>query len=272
MPELPEVETTRRGVAPYLENETIKAVVVRQAKLRWPVPKSLAAKAKDQRIVAVTRRAKYLLIELENGGYIVIHLGMSGSLRIIKDSEPPMAHDHVDIVLTNGRALRLRDTRRFGAVLWVAAKPEEHKLLKHLGPEPLSDDFDGELLYNKSRGRSTAVKTFLMDGKIVVGVGNIYANEALFAAGINPQRKAGSISLKRYRRLAEEVKKVLAAAIKAGGTTLQDFVDSDGQPGYFKQQLNVYGRDGEPCVNCNRPLKLSRLGQRATVYCTACQR
>jgi formamidopyrimidine-DNA glycosylase len=271
MPELPEVETTMRGVSPHITGQTIAKVIVRQPKLRWPVPAALAKAAKGRAIKGVKRRAKYLLIELD-GGHIVIHLGMSGSLRIIKAVEPATVHDHVDIVLANGTALRLRDPRRFGAVLWVTGEPEQHKLLAHLGPEPLSEDFDGELLYQLSRNRKCAVKTFLMDGKIVVGVGNIYANEALFSAGISPHRKAGSISKARYQRLAEEVKLVLAAAIKVGGTTLKDFVDGDGKPGYFKNKLKVYGRDGQPCLNCNRSLSLSRLGQRATVYSTACQK
>lgn len=271
MPELPEVETTMRGVSPHITGQTIAKVIVRQPKLRWPVPSALAKAAKGRVIASVKRRAKYLLIELASG-HIIIHLGMSGSLRIIQAEEPAAVHDHVDIVLVNGTALRLHDPRRFGAVLWVTSAPEKHKLLAHLGPEPLSDDFDGELLYTLSRNRKSAVKTFLMDGKIVVGVGNIYANEALFSAGISPHRQAGNISKARYQRLAQEVKLVLAAAIKVGGTTLKDFVDGDGKPGYFKNELKVYGRDGQPCLNCDRPLSLSRLGQRATVYCKACQK
>jgi formamidopyrimidine-DNA glycosylase len=205
-------------------------------------------------------------------GTAILHLGMSGSLRIIAADEPPMIHDHVDIVLDNGQALRFTDPRRFGCLLWQGAKEDTHSLLASLGPEPLSEQFDGELLFQRSRGRKAAVKTFVMDNKNVVGVGNIYANEALFAAGIRPDRAAGAISRQRYLILADEIKKVLAKAIEQGGTTLRDFVGGDGKPGYFKQELKVYGRGGQLCLQCKAVLKEIRLGQRSTVFCSSCQR
>lgn len=277
MPELPEVETTRRGIEPHIRSLSIIKLLVRQPRLRWPVPANLARVVKGKRLVAVERRAKYLLLQVETshgkpGGTMIIHLGMSGSLRVIEADEPPMAHDHIDLQFEGGLALRYTDPRRFGCVLWQPAGAEPHTLLASLGPEPLSTEFDGDVLFNRSRGRKIAVKPFIMDGKVVVGVGNIYANEALFAAGINPNRQAGKISRQRYQLLANEIKRVLAQAIEQGGTTLRDFVGGDGQPGYFKQELQVYGRGGLPCINCNRELKEIRLGQRSTVFCSACQR
>jgi formamidopyrimidine-DNA glycosylase len=271
MPELPEVETTRRGIEPHLRGRTIAAVTVRQPKLRWPVPPELPQRLVGQRIASVERRAKYLLLPFPDGT-LLLHLGMSGSLRIIDATEPPMTHDHLDIVLDSGRALRLTDPRRFGAALWIEGEVFAHPLLAALGPEPLSDDFDGDYLFARSRGRAAAVKSFLMDGHVVVGVGNIYANEALFAAGIRPDRAAGRISRERYRRLADEVKRILAYAIRRGGTTLRDFVGGDGKPGYFQQELFAYGRGGEPCKVCTTALTEVRLGQRSTVYCRTCQR
>ena len=270
MPELPEVETTRRGIAPHIDSQTIKKLVVRQPSLRWPIPDNLARLIRNKTIEAVERRAKYLLIKLSNG-QIIVHLGMSGSLRIIQADEPPMAHDHVDLVLTNGAALRYTDPRRFGCWLWQSKRENTHSLLAHLGPEPLSEAFDGEHLFQCSRKRKVPVKTFIMDNKIVVGAGNIYANEALFLSGIRPDREAGRISRQRYQVLADNIKKVLAKAIKQGGTTLRDFVGGDGQPGYFKQELQVYGRGGEPCFECKRELTEIRLGQRSTVFCKSCQ-
>ena len=271
MPELPEVETTCRGIQPHLEGMVVKGAIVRQPKLRWPVPCALGRLLSGQPILAVRRRAKYLLVEMPKG-HLILHLGMSGSLRIVEAAEPAGFHDHIDLVLENGKSLRLRDPRRFGAVLWTDQDVYGHPLLQNLGPEPLADSFDGEYLYRRSRGRRAPVKTFLMDGRIVVGVGNIYANEALFAAGIRPDRAAGRISLRRYNTLAEEVKSVLARAIELGGTTLRDFVGGEGKPGYFRLELAAYGREGEPCVICAQPLRGIRLGQRATVYCAACQR
>ncbi len=271
MPELPEVETTRRGIQPHIEGKTIKQLVVRQPQLRWRIPDNLVGLMQGQRILAVERRAKYLLLRLK-AGTAILHLGMSGSLRIIQANEPAMAHDHVDLVLSGGRALRFTDPRRFGCLLWQGADEALHSLLASLGPEPLTEAFDGELLYQRSRGRRSAVKTFVMDNRIVVGVGNIYANEALFAAGIRPDRAAGKISRQRYLLLAEEIKSVLAKAIEQGGTTLRDFVGGDGKPGYFKQSLQVYGRGEQPCLVCKKPLQEIRLGQRSTVFCRSCQR
>ena len=271
MPELPEVETTRRGIQPHIEGRKVRQVLVREPRLRWPVPDELPGLLKGRILKSVERRSKYLLLRFTHGTAI-LHLGMSGSLRIIDADEPPMAHDHVDIRFDGGRALRFTDPRRFGCLLWQGAGEPIHSLLASLGPEPLSDDFDGELLFTRSRGRKAPVKTFLMDSRIVVGVGNIYANEALFAAGIRPDRAAGRISRQRYLVLAAEVKQVLVRAIEKGGTTLRDFVGGDGKPGYFKQELAVYGRGGLPCIACGAPLTEIRLGQRSTVYCRHCQR
>ena len=270
MPELPEVETTRRGVEPYCVGRVVTRVLVREPRLRWPVPDQLATLLTGQAIEAVERRAKYLLFRTQAGS-LLVHLGMSGSLRLVDFDAPPGRHDHIDVLLDDGACLRYHDPRRFGCFLWLAAG-EIHPLLAHLGPEPLSSEFDGQVLYRRSRGRKSPIKNFIMDGKVVVGVGNIYANEALFMAGINPHRQAGRISAVRLGKLVVSCKKVLSAAIKQGGTTLRDFVDSEGKPGYFKQQLQVYGRAGQACVVCNQPLTESRLGQRSTVYCQRCQR
>jgi formamidopyrimidine-DNA glycosylase len=271
MPELPEVETTRRGIEPHLSGQRIKRVIVRQPRLRWPVPADLAERLRGRKIGAVERRAKYLLVGFSHGT-LILHLGMSGSLRIIEAGEPAGIHDHVDVELGSGMALRLTDPRRFGAVLWAEADVHQHPLLSALGPEPLTDGFDGDYLFERARGRSAPIKTFLMDNHIVVGVGNIYANEALYAAGIRPDRAAGRVSRARYQRLAAEVKAVLASAIEQGGTTLRNFVGGDGKPGYFRVQLAVYGRGGEDCRGCRQPLSEVRLGQRSTVYCRYCQR
>lgn len=270
MPELPEVETTLRGIEPYLVNQKIRQLIVRNGSLRWPVPAQLPVLMAGQRIIALERRAKYLLLKLAHGTAI-LHLGMSGNLRIVEASTPVGKHDHVDLILQSGKILRFNDPRRFGCLLWHSG-PEPHSLLAALGPEPLTDAFDGDRLYRRSRGRKAPVKTFIMDNKIVVGVGNIYANEALFAARVRPGRAAGQISLARYERLAGEIKEVLTRAIAQGGTTLKDFVGGDGKPGYFKQQLKVYGRAGLGCVACQRPLTEVRLGQRSTVFCKHCQR
>ena len=270
MPELPEVETTRRGVEPYSIGREIERVEVREPRLRWPVPADLPRKLSGQTITAVERRAKYLLFRTEAGS-LLVHLGMSGSLRVVPSGEPVKPHDHIDLWLRGGRRLRYNDPRRFGCFLWLEIG-ESHPLLEHLGPEPLSDEFDGDLLYLRSRGRRGPVKNFVMDGKIVVGVGNIYANEALFLAGIDPRRAAGRVSQARYGTLAGAIKQVLTSAIEQGGTTLRDFVGGDGKPGYFAQQLAVYGRGGEPCTRCSTLLRECRIGQRTTVYCVACQR
>jgi formamidopyrimidine-DNA glycosylase len=270
LPELPEVETTRRGVRPYSEAAQVVDVVVRDRRLRWPIPSDLGQKLIGQRVERVDRRAKYLLFRTA-AGTLLVHLGMSGSLRVMDVADPPLRHDHFDIVFDNGRCLRYNDPRRFGCCLWL--EPDEvHPLLSHLGPEPLSDAFTGALLYRLSRRRKGPVKNFLMDGKVVVGVGNIYANEALYLAGIRPDRAAGRISLARYERLAFFVKQVLTSAIEQGGTTLRDFVGGDGKPGYFAQQLFVYGRGGQPCKACGTTLRELRLSQRISVYCVTCQR
>lgn len=271
MPELPEVETTRRGIAPYIQGQRVAKVIVRNANLRYGVPKSLCKEFTGQTVDEVVRRGKYLLLR-SSVGAMMVHLGMSGSLRYLEKSLPPGKHDHVDVIFKNQGCLRLHDPRRFGSVLWLRNDEPEHKLLSSIGPEPLSDEFDGEYLYARSRGRNTAVKNLIMDSGVVAGVGNIYANEALFMAGIHPLRSAGRISLNRYQRLVVEIKCVLEAAIKSGGSTLRDFVNSEGKPGYFAFEHKVYGRDGQPCQSCGASLKLVRLGQRATVYCGQCQR
>jgi formamidopyrimidine-DNA glycosylase len=270
MPELPEVETTRRGIAPHLEGQRVARVVVRERRLRWPIPEDLDVRLSGQRIECVERRAKYLLIKVESGT-LIGHLGMSGNLRLVPVGTPAAKHEHVDIELESGMALRYTDPRRFGALLW-SSDPLGHELLARLGPEPLTEAFDGERLYQLSRGRAMAVKPFIMDNAVVVGVGNIYATEALYAAGIDPRREAGTVSRARYVRLAEEIKRILAHAIERGGTTLRDFVGGDGQPGYFQQELFAYGRGGQFCKGCGGTLREVKLGQRASVFCPKCQR
>ena len=275
MPELPEVETTRAGLAPHLEGRRVRSVLLRRPDLRWPIPPEVGERLPGQRIAAVRRRAKYLLFDTDAGSAL-LHLGMSGSLRVLPAKTPVREHDHVDIVLDSGRMLRFNDPRRFGCLLWQPPG-ETHALLHGLGPEPLSSGFDGaafngDYLFERSRGRSAPVKTFLMDQKVVVGVGNIYAAEALFAAGISPLRAAGKVSRERYVLLADAVQRILAHAIARGGTTLRDFIAPDGAPGYFEQELSAYGRGGEPCPRCGRPLKQAMVGQRASVWCGHCQR
>lgn len=271
MPELPEVETTKRGIAPHVKNKRIEQVIVRQSKLRWEVPKNLSRQLPGHAFTAIKRRGKYLLL-LSPAGTLMIHLGMSGSLRIVNKELEPKKHDHVDLVLDNGKALRYTDPRRFGCVLWEEQGFDSHPLLKHLGPEPLSKEFDADYLFKRSRGRAVAIKNFIMDSKVVVGVGNIYANEALFASGVNPKRAAGKISKAKYSKLVPCIKAILQQSITVGGTTLRDFTNSAGEPGYFKQSLNVYGRGGESCITCKRLLREIRQGQRSTVYCTNCQK
>ena len=271
MPELPEVETTRRGIAPHVTNKPILDVVIRQHSLRWPVPATLGDDLTGRQIREVGRRAKYLLFYLDHG-CMILHLGMSGSLRILDPSIPADKHDHVDIVFRNGLCLRLRDPRRFGSIHWTGRDPLKHQLLCSLGPEPLGHEFGAGHLYDLSRNRTQSVKTFIMDSRTVVGVGNIYASEALFQSGIHPLRKAGNISLARYDRLTGSIRGVLNAALAKGGTTLRDFVGGDGAPGYFKLELDVYGRAGEPCRACGTGISLIRQGQRSTYYCKRCQR
>lgn len=270
MPELPEVETTRCGIEPHVITQKIVKTIIRNYGLRWPIDKNLAAILSQQIVESVTRRGKYLLLNCSKGT-LILHLGMSGRVRLLAPTVKPAAHDHVDIILENNQCLRFTDPRRFGCLLWTADDPNEHFLLKHLGPEPLTDEFSAEYLYEMSRRKSLSIKTFIMDSKVVVGVGNIYANEALFAAGIHPEVSAKLIVNDRYKELVKQIKKVLIAAIKRGGTTLRDFTASDGKPGYFSQELQVYGRGGLPCVKCKVLLTEIRLGQRSTVFCGECQ-
>ena len=271
MPELPEVETSRSGIEPHLLNRTIKEINIRQHKLRWPIPKNLPALATGQKVRSVNRRAKYIVLQLDNGS-IIIHLGMSGSLRICNKNVPAEKHDHIDISVTGNKVLRLRDPRKFGCVLWHAGDINEHKLIKPLGPEPLDDVFSGEYLHGKSAKRQCTIKSLIMNSHIVVGVGNIYASESLFRAKINPKRKAGNISAQRMQSLVDAIKLTLELAIREGGTTLKDFTGISGQPGYFAQLLLVYGRTGEPCTICGKPIKKITQQARSTFYCSQCQR
>ena len=270
MPELPEVETTRRGIRAALRGRAITGFELRQHRLRWPVDRALARDLPGQCVHEVRRRAKYLLIELERGT-LIAHLGMSGSLRIVPPGTPWLPHDHYEISIDCGRALRFNDPRRFGSLHWTTGDPLEHPLLAGLGPEPLGRDFDGDYLAGRARGRKVSVKQFLLDQRIVVGVGNIYASEALFRAGIHPRRAAGRVSRERYQKLARAVRDVLEAAIRQGGTTLRDYVSADGTPGYFRQKLFVYERAGEPCRRCGTRIRRLAQGQRSTYFCPTCQ-
>jgi formamidopyrimidine-DNA glycosylase len=274
MPELPEVETTLRGIRPHLEGSRIERLIVRDPRLRRPIPPETAERVAGQAVRSLSRRSKYLLIGLDQGS-LLIHLGMSGSLRVVPADSPPKKHDHLDLVLDDRRCLRFHDPRRFGLFLWLPETPElaesHHPLLRDLGPEPLERAFDGDHLHRLSRQRRVAVKIFLMDASVVVGVGNIYANESRFLAGIHPARACHRIGLERYRRLAEVIRGVLEDSISQGGTTLRDFVQEDGNPGYFAQSLRVYGRTGEPCVACGTPIRQRRIGQRSSFYCVHCQ-
>ncbi len=271
MPELPEVETTCRGIKPHIIKKTIANIVVRQAQLRWPVTEDISAQCSGYSIKRVYRRAKYLLLEVGATHTIIIHLGMSGNLRISNSEQAPGKHDHVDFVFSDGSVLRFNDTRRFGSILLTSDPIEKHKLISSLGPEPFSSHFNGQHLYHLSKNRSSAVKTFIMDGHHVVGVGNIYASEALFMAGIHPVRQAGRVSLQRYQKLAESIKIILQQAIDQGGTTLRDFVNEQGKPGYFQQSLAVYGRKNESCRLCSSTIKQVKIGQRASYFCPVCQ-
>lgn len=271
MPELPEVETTRRGIAPALEGRAIKRIVVREPRLRWPVPADLPERLRGQTVRRLRRRGKYLLLDTDVGSAMV-HLGMSGSMRIVALDDPPEKHDHFDIITDAKEAIRFNDPRRFGSFLWAGEAPEQHALLQELGPEPLEQDFDGRYLWNASRGRKIAIKQHIMNSKVVVGVGNIYANEALFRAGIHPARAAGRVALPRMERLAGEIRAVLGEAIRQGGTTLRDYRGGDGKPGYFRQKLLIYERAGEDCKQCGAPVMHKVQGQRSTYYCKHCQR
>lgn len=271
MPELPEVETTLRGLVPHLANRRVADVIIRHPQLRWPVPQNLPILLRGQTIRALRRRAKYLLLEFDHGT-LMLHLGMSGSLRILPASTPPQAHDHFDLVLDNGQLMRLRDPRRFGAVLWHEGDINTHPLLAALGPEPLAKEFNAAYLYQAAHKRKAAIKLVIMDHHVVTGVGNIYANEALFRAGIRPQRAANRLSRERCTRLVQTIRQTLRAAIKLGGSSLRDFVDSSGDPGYFQQHYFVYGRTGEPCRQCGAIIKQIKQGQRSSFYCPRCQR
>jgi len=271
MPELPEVETTRRGIRSALQGRTVTSFVLREPRLRWPVDPALIRSLPGQRVIDVSRRAKYLLIELD-GGTLLAHLGMSGSLRVLPAAAPLLVHDHYDLLLESGRCLRFNDPRRFGSLHWMQGDPVKHPLLAGLGPEPLESGFDADYLAGRARGRRVAIKQFLMDQRIVVGVGNIYASEALFRAGIHPRRAAGRVSYDRLSRLVAGVQSVLGEAIHQGGTTLRDYVRADGTPGYFRQELFVYERTGQPCRTCGSPIRQVVQGQRSTYFCPACQR
>jgi formamidopyrimidine-DNA glycosylase len=270
MPELPEVETTCRGIAPHITGQRVSRIIVRNPQLRWPVPARLQQELTGQIINRVQRRAKYLLL-LADAGTAILHLGMSGRLRVTDSSEAVGKHDHVDLVFDHF-ALRLTDPRRFGSLLWTRRPAAQHRLIRELGCEPLDQGFNGDYLYQRSRKRRVAVKQFIMNSHIVVGIGNIYANEALYMAGIHPLRAAGRISLDKYRLLAEVTREVLNDAIEQGGTTLRDFVNGAGKPGYFSQHLNVYGKTGDPCISCRVPIREIRQGQRSTFYCPKCQK
>lgn len=269
MPELPEVEVCRRGIEPHILNHSINKVVVRNAKLRWPIPADVQQLV-GQQIIKVERRAKYLLLRFKTGT-LVLHLGMSGTIRVIDQTVSVVKHDHFELNFVNGTVLRLNDPRRFGAVLWFEQHQDKQGLLSKLGPEPLTSDFSYDYLFEKAKNKKVAIKTFLMNSHIVVGVGNIYANEALFLAGILPTASAGSISKTRYNRLTDIIKKVLGAAIEQGGTTLKDFTQANGKPGYFAQSLFVYGRAGQACLICTEQLLEIRQSNRSSVYCPKCQ-
>jgi formamidopyrimidine-DNA glycosylase len=271
MPELPEVETTRRGVAPHVERQKVTAVRVYDRRLRWPVPRDLARRLVGRTVDRVDRRSKYLLFRF-GADTLLVHLGMTGSLRIYSDPPRKERHDHIDLEFANGAVLRYRDPRRFGAMLWSPGTAGDHRLLARLGVEPFAPEFDGAYLYQSMRGRRAAIKLVLMDSHVVVGVGNIYANESLFRARIRPDRAAHRVGRVRLERLAMAVRDTLAEAIAKGGSTLRDYVDSRGEPGYFQLDYYVYGRRGEPCRICGTPIRMSRLGGRATYYCIRCQR
>jgi formamidopyrimidine-DNA glycosylase len=271
LPELPEVETTLRGIAPHLQDQIVCEVVIRIASLRWPIPNNLPALLRKQTVRNLQRRAKYLLVTFDHGT-LILHLGMSGSLRILAHGTPAEKHDHFDLVLGNGKLMRLRDPRRFGAVLWHEGEVSEHPLLNQLGPEPLDAEFNTAYLYQTTRNRSAAIKLVIMDSHVVVGVGNIYANEALFRAGIRPQLPAKQLSRPRTARLVQAIQEVLRAAIDKGGSSLRDFIHSDGSSGYFQQHYFVYGRNGEACKICGSVIKQIKQGQRSSFYCATCQK
>jgi formamidopyrimidine-DNA glycosylase len=270
MPELPEVETTRRGLLP-LVGQTVDQVIIRNASLRWPIPQHITQSLPSQQLIQLTRRAKYILARFDTGS-LILHLGMSGRICLLAQNEPPAKHDHFDMHFKDGQVLRLRDPRRFGAVLWAEGDVNDHSLLSVLGPEPLDDSFDGAWFYQHIRTRSAPIKNAIMDSHLVVGVGNIYASESLFRARINPQTPANKLSKAACNRLVTEIKSTLSDALLAGGSSLRDFFGADGNPGYFQQEYFVYGRTGQPCKICGRPISTIRLGQRSTFYCEHCQK
>ncbi len=271
MPELPEVETTLSGIKPHIQGERLDQLLIRERRFRWPIEAGLEKRLQGQKLKTLGRRSKYLLLHFESGT-LLLHLGMSGSLRILHQPVRPEKHDHVDFGFANGVLLRFRDPRRFGALVWAGQQWQSHSLIQHLGPEPLSEAFDRAYLFGKSRKRKQAIKQFIMDASTVVGVGNIYANEALYYAGIHPLREAGSLSSKRLAVLVDTIRQVLERAIVAGGTTLKDFESPEGKRGYFVQELAVYGRKGQPCMCCGNLLEEIRLNQRSTVFCGRCQK
>jgi formamidopyrimidine-DNA glycosylase len=271
VPELPEVETTRRGIEPHITGRRIDRLRVHEHRLRWPVDLKMVAMLAGTAIRRAGRRAKYLLLETD-AGTLILHLGMSGSLRVLPASTPRIAHDHVDIELDSGQTLRFNDPRRFGSLFFTTGDPALHPLLKALAPEPLEDEFDGAYLFRQTRRRSVAIKQLIMNSRLVVGVGNIYASEALFRARIRPRRQARSLTQKESTRLVRAIKSTLAMAVKVGGTTLRDYVGADGNPGYFRQRLYVYERAGSPCRVCGKPVKQFTQGQRSTYWCSTCQK
>lgn len=269
MPELPEVETTKRGIAPFLLHQTIGRIIVRQPRLRYPITGNIQ-RCQNQTLLSVSRRAKYLILELSRGA-LLIHLGMSGHLRLFTSEIKAGKHDHVDLVLHNGHTLRYCDPRRFGFWLYIPGDPFEHPLLRHLGPEPLSAGFNGDYLHEQSRSKNASIKSLLMRNEIVVGLGNIYATESLYLAGLHPQKPAGSLSLEESHLLAGHIKNILEQAINAGGTTLKDFHSMDGKPGYFAQSLQIYGRKNLPCFKCGSFIQTLKINGRHSAYCPSCQ-
>jgi len=270
MPELPEVETTRRGIYPHIQLQKVASVIIRRRDLRWPIPENISQLIEGKLLLDINRRGKYLLMEFESGTAL-LHLGMSGSISILNSEIPPGKHDHFELYFANNKIMRFNDPRRFGCFIWAGKEPLAHKLLVNLGVEPLDQGFNAEYIYQAGKKKKISIKQLVMDSKLLVGVGNIYANESLFLAGIHPARAANRISLKRYERLVSNIKKVLTKAIEQGGTTLQDFTQVNGRPGYFSQALRVYGKAGQPCSNCNTLLSEIRQSGRSSVFCNNCQ-